>query len=371
MSSTTQMHYHVLCVASLALLRLPTGVHGAAGGAFDNFSAATAAAAFIGAKNLTFIGCAGFTDASRANLACAGLVGHHRAECYPSPVFDNGTSVDICRCIGYAGLTPPVNCVDATCVWGADACSVRQWQNSFAIVLHVFSLLLTIYVFGFALYVIVVGRKNLKMNAMSVTLVSITLASMFHLVWRVCVTLMSAILLSTVPSTDVQKPVALPGFFMFSIVGVLAFPLQWLDVAKKTARIKATRGHSNKVPHIAVAVTAFVVAAAVIFFAITGQTFLISGTFKNYYPAHDITTPRTSCRCGIIRPSSHSTCAPPVIIHSSWRWMLVHNHHRLRGWLLQTHWSSRVAQQNGSQARPSHSQHCNLHDIIRSIIAGM
>jgi hypothetical protein len=177
----------------------------------------------------------------------------------------------------YAGLTPPVNCVDATCVWGADACSGRQWQNSFAIVVHVFSLMLTIYVFGFALYVIVVGCKNLKLDVMSVTLVSMTIASAFHLVWRISVTLMSVILLSTVPSTDVQRPVALPGFFIFSIVGVLTFPLQWLDVAKKTARIKATRGYSSKVPHIAVAVAAFVVVAAVIFFAMTGQTFLISG----------------------------------------------------------------------------------------------
>jgi hypothetical protein len=115
------------------------------------------------------------------------------------------------------------------------------------------------------------------MNAMSITLVSMTLAAMFHVVWRICVTLMAVILLSRVPVTDVQKPVAVPGFFMFSIVGMLAFPLQWLDVVKKTARVKATRGHSSKVPYIAVAVADFVVVAAVIFFAMTGQTFLISG----------------------------------------------------------------------------------------------
>ena len=174
-------------------------------------------------------------------------------------------------------MTPPINCVDATCVWGADACSERQWQNYFAIVVHVFSLMLTISVFGVGLYGIVVGRKNLKMNAMSITLVSMTLAAMFHVVWRICVTLMAVILLSRVPVTDVQKPVAVPGFFMFSIVGMLAFPLQWLDVVKKTARVKATRGHSSKVPYIAVAVADFVVVAAVIFFAMTGQTFLISG----------------------------------------------------------------------------------------------
>jgi hypothetical protein len=47
------MRCGVLAVAALALLQLPTGVRGAD---FVNFSAATAAAAFIGAQNRTYIG---------------------------------------------------------------------------------------------------------------------------------------------------------------------------------------------------------------------------------------------------------------------------------------------------------------------------
>ena len=46
------MRCGVLSVAALALLQLPTGV----GAAFVNFSAATAAASFIGAQNRTYIG---------------------------------------------------------------------------------------------------------------------------------------------------------------------------------------------------------------------------------------------------------------------------------------------------------------------------
>jgi hypothetical protein len=48
------MFWNLANVLSVALLQLPTGVRGASG-AFVNFSAATAAAAFIGAQNRTFI----------------------------------------------------------------------------------------------------------------------------------------------------------------------------------------------------------------------------------------------------------------------------------------------------------------------------
>ena len=63
------------------------------------------------------------------------------------------------------------------------------------------------------------------------------------------------------------------------MIAVLAFPLQWLGVAKKTTRIKATRGGASKAPYIAVTITAFVISAAFIFFASTGQSFLTSGEF--------------------------------------------------------------------------------------------
>ena len=183
------------------------------GGAFVNFSATTAAASFTGADNrLTFIGCAGFIDQRQSDRACVPLLGHTRGQCYAFPVYGNATSVPVCRCIAYAGLTPPGNCVDATCVWGADACSVRQWQNYVVIFLDTFALLLTAYVFGFGLYVTIVGRKNLKMNSMTVTLLSMTLASLFHLLWRVCAFLGYAVLLSAVPSAEVQQPIAIPGF---------------------------------------------------------------------------------------------------------------------------------------------------------------
>jgi hypothetical protein len=65
----------------------------------------------------------------------------------------------------------------------------------------------------------------------------------------------------------------------------LTFPLQWLEVAKKTTRVKATRSDASKAPYIAVAVAAFVVSAAMIFFAITGQTFLSSGEFPDFEEA--------------------------------------------------------------------------------------
>ena len=72
---------------------------------------------------------------------------------------------------------------------------------------------------------------------------------------------------------------------MCGVIGVLTFPLQWLEVAKKTTRLKATRGGASKAPYIAVAVAAFVVSAAMIFFAITGQTFLASGEFPDFEEA--------------------------------------------------------------------------------------
>ena len=274
---------HLIAVAVVVVLQLSVGVvHGVSPSPPINFSAATAAASFIGVNNLTFIGCEGFDDAKGGDRACVGLLGHSRGECYAFPAHENATSVAICKCIAYAGLTPPGNCVDATCVWGEDACSVRQWQNYFAFVLHIFAVLLTAYIFGFGIYVIAAGRKNMKMNSMAVTLVSMTLNALFHLLWRASAFLGFAVLLSTVPIVDVQKPFLIPAFSLFGLVGVLAFPLQWLEVAKKTAQIKATRGDSRKGPHIAVAIAAFVITAAIFFFAITGQTFLITGEFLRH-----------------------------------------------------------------------------------------
>ena len=273
---------HLIAVVVVVVLQLSVGVvHGVSPSPPFNFSAATAAASFIGVNNLTFIGCEGFDDAKGGDRACVGLLGHTRGECYAFPAHENATSVAICKCIGYAGLTPPGNCVDATCVWGANACSVRQWQNYFAIVIDSFEVFLTAYVFGFGLYVIVAARKNLEMNAMSVALVSVTLAAMFHLLWRICTFLGYAMLLSTVPLMEVQKPFAVPGVTMFGIIGLLVFPLQWLEVAKKTTRIKTTRGDASKAPYIAVAITTFVISAAMIYFAVTGATFLMSGEFPD------------------------------------------------------------------------------------------
>ena len=322
--------YHMLsplsALVAVALLQFSTGVH-ATGGAFVNFSAATAAASFIGAKNLTFIRCEGFADgAMEAEQACVTLLGHTRGQCSSFPVYGNSTSVAICTCIAYAGLTPPGNCVDATCVWGGDACSVRQWQNYVGVVLHSFAVLQTAYVFGFGIYVIAAGRKNLRMNSMTATLVFVTSAAMFHLLWRFSEFMGYAVLLSTVPGVEVQKPVALPGFALCSLIGVLAYPLQWLEVAKKTARIKASRGGSSKAPHIAaalqVAVSAFVIAAATTFFAVKGRSWLISGTFsgnhrgcvrqlvrqkdrENLYT----TPPRTHVKS----PATHTPCASSSI----------------------------------------------------------
>ena len=271
-----------LLAVAVALLQLSAGVHGSTPlPSSFNFSAATAAAAFS-VGNLTFIGCEGYDDAGEADRACTTLLGHTRGKCTPFPAHRNATWVAICRCITYAGLTPPGNCVDVTCVWGTDSCSVRQWQNYFAFVLHIFAVLLTAYIFGFGIYVIAAGRKNMKMNSMAVTLVSMTLNALFHLLWRASAFLGFAVLLSTVPIVDVQKPFLIPAFSLFGLVGVLAFPLQWLEVAKKTAQIKATRGDSRKGPHIAVAIAAFVITAAIFFFAITGQTFLITGEFLRH-----------------------------------------------------------------------------------------
>ena len=269
---------HLIAVAVVAVLQLPVGVvHGVSPSPPFNFSAATAASAFVGAPgNRTFISCK-FDDQRAANRACNSLLGHTHGQCNQFPAYGNATLVPICTCIQYAGLTPPGNCADATCVWGEGACSVRQWQSYVAIIIDTCSLLFVTYVFGFGLYVIVVGHKNLKMNSMAVTLVFMTLSSMFLLLWRLCIFLGYAVLLSTAPAAEIQKPVAIPGMSLCFIVGTMAFPLQWLDVAKKTARIKATRGGSSKAPHIAVAVGALVISAAMIFFAVTGQTFLQSG----------------------------------------------------------------------------------------------
>ena len=269
---------------STLILQLPAGVHGASspsntttGSAFVNFSAATAAASFR-ANNLTFIGCDGFFDDNESNRACVELLGHARGQCSPFLIDGNGTRA-ICICLMYGGLTPPGNCVDATCTWGADACSVRQWQNYVMLVLNSLTLLFTAYIFGFGLYVIVAGRKHLKMNSITFTLMSMTFCSMFHLLWRGCNFIGYSLLLSTVPGS-VKNSIAIPGVVMFGVIGLLAFPLQWLEVAKKTTRIKATRGDRRKGPYIAVAVAAFVLTATVIFFAFTDRVFLISGTFQ-------------------------------------------------------------------------------------------
>ena len=281
---------HPLVVVAAALLQFSTGVHSVGGGsttppfpsssnASVNFSAATAAASFIGVDSLIFIGCDVFDDQSAADRACVGLLGHTRGQCGPFPAYGNATSIAVCKCITYAGLTPPGNCVDASCVWGTDACSVRQWQNYVVIILDVFTLLLATYIFGFGLNVIIVGRKNLKMNSMTVTLLSSTLASLFSVLWRLSEFLGYGVLLSTVLVTEIQKPVIIPLQVLCGLIGILAFPLQWLEVAKKTAQIKATRRDSSKAPYIAVTVTAFATAAALLFFTITGRSFLIGGKF--------------------------------------------------------------------------------------------
>ena len=274
-----------LLAAALTLLQISTGVRGASPNTVANFSAATAAAAFVGAENRTFIGCEGFANAKGADRACVSLLGHTRGQCFRFSAYGNETRVAICMCIPYAGTTPPGNCVDATCVWGVDACSSRQWQNYVVIVLHIFDMLLTAYVFGFGLYVIVAARRNLTMNSTSVTLVSMTLTAMFHLLWRVCVFLGYAVLLSRLPTTEVQQPIAIPGLTLCGVVGVLAFPLQWLEVAKKTARIKTSRDGSStcKAPHIAVGVAACVISAAVIFFSVTDQSSLVTGEFPGLH----------------------------------------------------------------------------------------
>ena len=269
---------HLIAVAVVAVLQLSVGVvHGVSPSPPFNFSAATAAAAFVGAGNRTFIGCGGLTEDSREALRKCARLFHSRGDCMPFPAYENATRIPICTCSAYSGLTPPGNCVDATCVWGAGACSVRQWPNYMLLVLDTFSLLFTTYVFGFGLYVIVAARKSLKKNSMAVTLVFVTLASAFHFLWRLSVFLGFAVLLSSAPAAEIQKPIAIPGMSLCVIVGLMAFPLQWLDVAKKTARIKATRGGSSKAPHIALAVGASVISAAMIFFAGTNQNFLASG----------------------------------------------------------------------------------------------
>ena len=241
-----------------------------------NFSTATAAAAFVGMNNLTFISCENFADQRDANVACASRLGHTRGQCCLSSVYGNASRVSICRCIPYAGMTPPGNCMDASCVWGAEACSVRQGANYFAIVVLSFSLVLTAYVLGFGVYVIVVGRKHLQMNSLAVTLVSITIASFFHVVWRFCNFLGYAVLLSAWPGTNVQQPVCIPGVACFGTVGLLAFPLQWLKVAHKATRIK-TRGKVSAKPHIAVATAAFVIGAVFLVLATQEMSEIASG----------------------------------------------------------------------------------------------
>ena len=371
-------------MATTALLLLSAGVHGASppppsnstAGALANFSASTAAASFAGLDSLTFIGCEGFDDAREADRACVKLLGHARGQCNPFPAYGNATLVPICRCITYAGLTPPGNCVDATCVLGADACSVRQWPNYVGVVLHSFAVLLTAYTFGFGLYAIAVGRKNLKLNSMTATLVFTTLSTMFHLLWRFSEFLGYAVLLSTVPGTDVQKPIAIPGFVLCGLIGVLTFPLQWLGVAKKTARIKSSRGGSSNVPHIAVTVAAFVLAAAFVSFAVTGQVFLISGAFPETHRGC-VKNPRragNSARGTSTRTLSFATHTPHMHLllpRSSRCWVLLRVYHHLLGGLLQTHKSSRIPQQNGPHARHPHPQRCDLPDVLRSIFADM
>ena len=92
-------------LVAVALLQFSTGVY-ATGGAFVNFSAATAAASFIGAKNLTFISCGASTtnDQRDADQACVTLLGHTRGQCSSLPVYGNSTNVNICRCVSYAGF---------------------------------------------------------------------------------------------------------------------------------------------------------------------------------------------------------------------------------------------------------------------------
>ena len=243
-----------------------------------NFSAATSAASFVGEGNRTFISCDKFDDQRAASRACNSLLGHTHGQCGSFPVYGNTTSVAICRCIAYAGLTPPGSCVDASCVWGADACAVRQGSSYLLIVLNSSSLLLTAYVFGFGLFVIVAGRKNLGTNPMTVTLVSMTWASMFHVLWRCAAFVRYTILLSAVHGAEVQQLVGIPGFIICCTVGLLAFPLQWIEVAKK-AKQTTRRGKSTKKPHVAVAVLAFMLGAAAIFFVVAGNMFLLAGEF--------------------------------------------------------------------------------------------
>ena len=162
-----------------------------------NFSAATIAAFFVApgfglpgvgsttagggrtAKNLTFIRCA--EPGTIAGIAeCETLLGHSRVECGLAPVWGNATMEPICNCLVFAGLTPPGSCQDATCVWGPDACSVRQWSAYFDLVLNLLSFLPTLCAFFLGISCVVTRSTALRRDATTVTLVATTISALFH-----------------------------------------------------------------------------------------------------------------------------------------------------------------------------------------------
>ena len=161
----------------------------------SNFSAATTAASFVvpglprvgsstagggrKAKNLTFIRCA--APGTIAGIAeCETLLSHSRVECGLAPVWGNATMEPICNCLVFAGLTPPGSCQDATCVWGPDACSTRQWSAYFDLGLNLLSFLPTLCAFFLGVSCVVTRSSALGRDATTVTLVATTISALFH-----------------------------------------------------------------------------------------------------------------------------------------------------------------------------------------------
>ena len=212
--------------------------------------------------NRTYISC----DRKTAGQ-CTALVGHNRAYCSGTGTTmgkEVGGVTAICICDPFIGLEID-NCIEARCVYGADACRERNAIAYVVLGLGWIFVAVCAAVVVYGGYVVVRGRAlgQLSCNATSSTLVWACLAAAMLFAW----TLADAVS-ATIPSTDVREfvsnPICTPILGLLLIVMLLNFPLMWVQIAQRAQRLEAAGTNLAKNARNAVVVVSVLFAAAVI-----------------------------------------------------------------------------------------------------------
>ena len=119
---------------------------------------------------------------SGLHATCEALLGHTRGRCDPSfPSLPN-----ICICAPEFGLTPPGNCVEASCTAGPDACLTANYARALGLALAALCLCAVAFVAAYGCYVSHAARRAgacTKINISNSTLAWTMAASALHVLW--------------------------------------------------------------------------------------------------------------------------------------------------------------------------------------------